>query len=305
MAEEYRQRYGREPSQRTLWAMAQAATLETRKAKSRGRSDRSGQPDRTAGDELDAWEARTTERELDALSGVHEAVRCVCSARGPGRSGRAGRRSARARIIRVAVAVGPALRGGVHPGGSCCGRSTGPCRPWRPGWTRPPWPRSWRTRRWPPVRSWRWARRRTWWTCPRWASRASDGRSHLHPTRGRAVHHGGPAGPGGVAAGRGAPRGRRSWSRRTRRTWPWRARTSAPDQAEVAAGLLAARTAVSVLVAPAGAGKTHAMAAFARAWTAVTGGRVVGVTLVHQRGPGDGHRGPGRGVQRGPGPRPP
>ena len=51
------------------------------------------------------------------------------------------------------------------------------------------------------------------------------------------------------------------------------------DQAEVAAGLLAARTAVSVLVAPAGAGKTHVMAAYARAWTAITGGRVVGVTL--------------------------
>ena len=51
------------------------------------------------------------------------------------------------------------------------------------------------------------------------------------------------------------------------------------DQAEVAAGLLTARTAMSVLVAPAGAGKTHTVAAFARAWTAVTGGRVVGVTL--------------------------
>ena len=32
MAEEYRQRYGREPSQRTLWAMAQEVTLATRKA---------------------------------------------------------------------------------------------------------------------------------------------------------------------------------------------------------------------------------------------------------------------------------
>ena len=51
------------------------------------------------------------------------------------------------------------------------------------------------------------------------------------------------------------------------------------DQAEVAAGLLTARTAMSVLVAPAGAGKTHVMAAYARAWTAITGGRVVGVTL--------------------------
>ena len=50
-------------------------------------------------------------------------------------------------------------------------------------------------------------------------------------------------------------------------------------QAEVAAGLLAARSAMSVLVAPAGAGKTRTMAAVARAWTSWTGGRVIGVTL--------------------------
>ena len=177
MAEEYRQRYGREPSRRTLWAMAQAATLETRKAKSRGRSDRSGQPARTAGDELDAWEARTTERELArAVRGARSGPR-VCSARGPGRSGRAGRELARARIMPGGGCLGPALT-----------RRRSPARPllWEvhlampamaPGWTRPPWPRSWRTRRWPPVRSWRWDRRRTWWTCPRSASRASDGRS--------------------------------------------------------------------------------------------------------------------------------
>ena len=47
-------------------------------------------------------------------------------------------------------------------------------------------------------------------------------------------------------------------------------------QREVAAGLLTARTATSVLVAPAGAGKTHTVAAFARAWTAWTGRRVIG-----------------------------
>jgi hypothetical protein len=52
-----------------------------------------------------------------------------------------------------------------------------------------------------------------------------------------------------------------------------------PAQAKVAAGLLAGRTAVQVLVAPAGSGKTHTMAAFARAWTQWTGGRAVGVTL--------------------------
>ena len=103
MAAEYRARYGREPSKRTLWAMAQAATLETRKAKARGRTDRSGQPARTAGEELDAWEARTTEREMDALSEVHEAV--ASFARPDGLEAPAELdASSRARIIRVAVA---------------------------------------------------------------------------------------------------------------------------------------------------------------------------------------------------------
>lgn len=78
MAREYRQRYGREPSQRTLWAMAQDATLETRKPKARAHGAGPGQaPAKSAGEELDAWEARTTEREISALSAVQWAVLLV------------------------------------------------------------------------------------------------------------------------------------------------------------------------------------------------------------------------------------
>ena len=103
MAEEYRQRYGREPSQRTLWAMAQEVTLATRKAKSRGRSDRSGQPAWSVGEELDVWEARTTEQEVASLAGVHEAV--AGFARPEGLEAPAELEAvARARIIRIAVA---------------------------------------------------------------------------------------------------------------------------------------------------------------------------------------------------------
>jgi hypothetical protein len=87
MAQEYRQRYGREPSQRTLWAMAQDATLASRKAKQHGRPDRSGQPQRSAGEELDAWEERTTEREVAALSAVHAAVRAFAAPEGLERPG--------------------------------------------------------------------------------------------------------------------------------------------------------------------------------------------------------------------------
>ncbi|MBO0804543.1 MAG: relaxase domain-containing protein [Nocardiopsaceae bacterium] len=51
------------------------------------------------------------------------------------------------------------------------------------------------------------------------------------------------------------------------------------DQREAARGLLASQRAVTSLVAPAGTGKTYTMAAFAAAWTAQTGARVIGLTL--------------------------
>ena len=104
MAEEYRQRYGREPSQRTLWAMAQEVTLATRKAKKQahGAGAEQGGP-RSAGEELDGWEARTTEREVEALSGVHEAVAGFARPEGLAAPAELDA-SSRARIIRVAVA---------------------------------------------------------------------------------------------------------------------------------------------------------------------------------------------------------
>ena len=42
--------------------------------------------------------------------------------------------------------------------------------------------------------------------------------------------------------------------------------------------MLTATTAATVLIAPAGAGKTHTMAEFARLWTTFTGRRVIGLT---------------------------
>jgi conjugative relaxase-like TrwC/TraI family protein len=51
-----------------------------------------------------------------------------------------------------------------------------------------------------------------------------------------------------------------------------------PEQREVVAGLLTTQTAVTVLVGPAGSGKTHVVAEFAYAWTAHTARRVVGLT---------------------------
>ena len=57
------------------------------------------------------------------------------------------------------------------------------------------------------------------------------------------------------------------------------ARTLDYDQRAAALGLLTSQRAVSVLVAPAGTGKTYTMAQFAAVWTSQTGGRVIGLTL--------------------------
>ena len=133
MAEEYRQRYGREPSQRTLWAMAQEVTLATRKAKRKTHGADAGQGGpRSAGEELDAWEARTTEREVSALSAGARSSGRVRSAGGPGRLRRSwtpapGRASSGWRWPRRRSARRPG------PGRRCCGSCTGPCPPWPPG----------------------------------------------------------------------------------------------------------------------------------------------------------------------------
>jgi conjugative relaxase-like TrwC/TraI family protein len=49
------------------------------------------------------------------------------------------------------------------------------------------------------------------------------------------------------------------------------------NQGEVLAGLLTSQTAVTVLVGPAGTGKTYVMSRYAAAWQALTGGQVIGL----------------------------
>ncbi len=274
MAEEYRQRYGREPSQRTLWAMAQDATLASRKAKQHGRPDRSGMPQRSAGEELDAWEKRTTEREVAALSAVHAAVRAFAAPEGLERPGvlsaqqrgsvirravDAGQRSAaaftRAALLWEVHRAMPAMAAGVDQAAlaeelAAEAVSSGAVLALGPA---------------PDVVD-----------VSALGLRASDGRSVYTPPG--TERYTSPAHLDleeylvGEAA-REVPQF----------VTPAQAALALSDldpaQAEVAAGLLAARTAVSVLVAPAGAGKTHTMAAVARAWTQWTGGRAVGVTL--------------------------
>jgi len=276
MAAEYRQRYGREPSQRTLWAMAQDATLASRKAKQHGRPDRSGVRPRSAGAELDAWEAATAQREVAALSAVHVAVRAftrpdgllapqVLSAQQCGsviRRAVDGAQRSSAAFTRAALLwevhrAMPAMAAGVDQAAlaeelaaeairSGAVLALGPA---------------------PDVTD-----------VSALGVRASDGRSVFTPPgtdRYTTPAHLDTEEYLVAEAAREVPQ----------LVTPDQAALAlglaglSPEQAEVAAGLLAARTAVSVLVAPAGAGKTHTMAAFAQAWTQWTGGRAVGVTL--------------------------
>ena len=51
------------------------------------------------------------------------------------------------------------------------------------------------------------------------------------------------------------------------------------EQRDAVARLLTTTTATTILTAAAGAGKTHTVAAFARAWTTLTGRRVIGLAV--------------------------
>ena len=75
LAEAYRRKYGHEPSKRTLWLMGQQAAAMTRRPKSAARRvhGTSG-GDADEAERLAAWEAQTAEREMTALSRVHKDV---------------------------------------------------------------------------------------------------------------------------------------------------------------------------------------------------------------------------------------
>jgi len=274
LAAEYRQTYGREPSQRTLWAMGQHATLKTRRAKAHGDAAPA------IGESLTAWEARTTEREVAALSSVHRAAEAAAAESTEAAPSDLAPEH-RARIIRVAVAnvqrssaawtraqlaweihrAMPAMAAGMDQAAlaqdlvdaALSGTVDGAdVLRLGPG---------------PDVTD-----------VSELGVRASDGQSVYRP-------------PG---AERFTTTGQLDLEEylltEARREVPQRVEPDAAvasladtdldeTQREVAAGLLTSRRAVEVLVAPAGTGKTHVVAAFARAWTAWTGRRVIGLTM--------------------------
>ena len=77
LAREYQDRHGQLPSRRTLWLLHQQAGQNTRRTKAEARRTIAGQTgteEPTAAQRLAAWEAQTVHREAHALSAVHEQV---------------------------------------------------------------------------------------------------------------------------------------------------------------------------------------------------------------------------------------
>jgi ATP-dependent exoDNAse (exonuclease V) alpha subunit len=76
--------YGRPPSRRTLWLLHQQAGQNTRRTKAQARRTIAGQTGTTEPTEaqrLAAWEAQTARREMHALSAVHEQVAAFAAQR--------------------------------------------------------------------------------------------------------------------------------------------------------------------------------------------------------------------------------
>ena len=83
LVREYQAVHGKPPSRRTLWLLHQQAGQNTRRTKAQARRTIAGQTgttEPTAAQRLAAWEAQTTRREVHALSAVHEQVAAFAAA---------------------------------------------------------------------------------------------------------------------------------------------------------------------------------------------------------------------------------
>jgi conjugative relaxase-like TrwC/TraI family protein len=280
LAREYEAVRGRPPSRRTLWLLHQRAGQNTRRTKAEARRTIAGQTgtaEPTEAQRLAAWEAQTARREVHALSAVHEQVAAFAAeraARAPAVLDDAAKRTAaRIAVAEVqklhAVWSMAQLRFEVHralpvlePGTdgqavvdevarlAVCGRSgTEVVQVTSPDIT----------------------------DVTSLGSRASDGGSIYRPPnqeRYCILAHLDTEEQILQAAKRTLPQlisheQARAAVQRTGLTF---------EQRDAVVMMLTAAAATTVLVAPAGAGKSHTMAGFARLWTTFTGRRVIGLT---------------------------
>jgi conjugative relaxase-like TrwC/TraI family protein len=280
LAHEYEARHGKPPSRRTLWLLHQQAGQNTRRTKAEARRTIAGQAgtaEPTAAQRLAAWEAQTARREVQALSAVHEQVaRFAAAHAGPARQvldDAAKRKAARIAVAEVqrhhAVWSMAQLRFEVHralpvlpPGAdgeavvtevaelAVGGRAgTDVVQVTVPDLT----------------------------DVTSLGVRASDGGSIYRPPneeRYCTLPHLDTEQQILAAAERTVPQ----------LVGQEQARAAAGgtdltgEQRDAVVVMLTAVTATTALIAPAGAGKSHTMAAFARLWTTFTGRRVIGLT---------------------------
>ena len=281
LAQEYEDKHGKPPSRRTLWLLHQQAGQNTRRTKAEARRTIAGQTgtaEPTGAQRLAAWEAQTVRREVRALSGVHEQVARFAveerSARAPAVLDDAAKRTA-ARIAVAEVQRHHAtwsmaqLRFEVHralpvlePGSDGEAVVTEVARLAVYG---------------------RAGTEVVQVTAPDLADvtslgvRASDGGSIYRPPheeRYCTLAHLDTEEQILAAARRTVPQfvseeQARAAVERTGLTG---------EQRDAVVMMLTAAAAMTVLIAPAGAGKSHTMAEFARLWTSFTGRRVIGLT---------------------------
>ena len=106
LAREYEAVHGKPPSRRTLWLLHQQAGQNTRRSKAQARRTLAGQTgatEPTAAQRLAAWEVQTTHCEMSALSAVHEEVVQYAAAR-TGRAPVVLDDAAKRAVARIAVA---------------------------------------------------------------------------------------------------------------------------------------------------------------------------------------------------------
>ncbi|HEY7431146.1 MAG TPA: MobF family relaxase, partial [Streptosporangiaceae bacterium] len=280
LAREYQAVHGRPPSRRTLWLLHQQAGQNTRRTKAEARRTIAGQTgaaEPTAAQRLAAWEAQTARRELHALSGVHEQVAAFAAGyagRAPAVLDDAAKRTA----ARIAVAevqkhhavwsmaqlrfevhrALPVLEAGIN-GPAVVDEVARLAVGGRSG------------------------TEVVQVTAPDLADvtelgvRASDGGSIYRPPneeRYCTLAHLDVEEQILAVAKRALPR---LVEDEQARTAVERTGLNA-EQRDAVAMMLTATAATAVLVAPAGAGKSHTMAEFARLWTTFTGRRVIGLT---------------------------
>jgi len=280
LAQEYADKHGKSPTRRTLWLLHQQAGQNTRRTKAEARRTIAGQTgttEPTAAQRLAAWEAQTVHREVRVLSAVHEQVARYARERAAAAPAvlddAAKRRAARIAVAEVqrhhAVWSMAQLRFEVH-------RALPVLHPGSDG-------EAVVTEVAKLAVSGRAGTEVIQVTAPDITDvtslgvRASDGGSIYRPPneeRYCTLAHLDTEEQILAAAKRTVPQLVRDGQARTAVE-----RTSLNgEQRDAVVMMLTAATATTVLIAPAGAGKSHTMAEFARLWTSFTGRRVIGLT---------------------------